>query len=350
MRWIGKSGILIVASSFFLLFRISSFASGAGELSGKVAFLKDGEVWICDLHGKEMKQITNDSGKVDDFLFSPNLKYLAYAKIVDYVDEPGLWEDSEKVPQRAVCSIVIMDLGTQEIKRQRMPTEDTWIYISKWLPGDKLLYYSASGFDVSGFYAWDIRSGSKEEIEYNKGHVISNADYSADGSLTVYVDDAGLGKDYRENLHLVNSKTNEDRILVSKRSIANQRISNDKNQIAFVEVESVGKKYFDNLWVYDISRNSLDSLRQEAAGARVISWSFDDRHIGMFFSSEALVVDVKDPSKIHRIHGTEFAWTEDGRIIFSQGNDIYLYDLGLGTSELLLKGAAKPAFLWKHDD
>lgn len=214
-----NSNILNVVSSFFLLFVNNSFTTEISDLSNKIAFLKNGEVWISDLSRREIKQITSDSGKVDDFLFSPSLKYLAYAKIIRYADEPGLWDDTEKVPQRAVCSIVIMKLQTQHVIKEIMPTEDTWIYISKWLPEGNLLYYNSSGLDISGFYSYNIQNDMKKEIDYNKSSIISNTDYSADGSLMAYVDDSGLGKDFKENLHLVDLKTNADRVLVSKRSV-----------------------------------------------------------------------------------------------------------------------------------
>ena len=354
MQGKNKFSVLIVLSSFLLLFVSNSFATELGELSHKIAFLKYGEVWVSDFDGQKIKQITSDSGKVDDFLFSPSLKYLAYAKIIGYTDEPGLWDDTEKVPQRAVCSILIMELETRKIIKEIMPTEDIWIYISKWLPEEKLLYYSASGFDVSGFYAYDIQEDNKEEIDYNKSSIISGTDYSTDGSLKVYVDDSGLGKDFKENLHLVDSKTNSDRILVSKRSIGDQKISNDKNQIAFLEVENIEKKYYDILWVYNIKEDSLQILYRGPAKAKIggfngTSWSLDDRYIGIFFPPEALVIDVKNQNKIHRISGESFSWIENEKIIFAKGNDIYVYSLGTRKNDLLFRDASKPTFLWKQN-
>lgn len=351
-RRIGKFGLVIVASCFFQLFADNSFAIELGELSGKIAFLKDGEVWISDLGGNQSEQITSDSGRVDDFLFSPSLGYLAYARIIEYRDEPGLRSDSDKVPQVPVCSIVIMDLRTREIMKEIMPPADPWIYMSKWLPDDKLLFYSSSGFDVSGFYTYDLKNDIEKELDYNEGNKALETDFSSDGTLMAYVDESGLGKDFRENIHLVNLKTKVDRVVVSKRSIADQTISNDDNRIAFVEVEDHEAKYFDNLWMYDFRDDSLKSLYigpalPMAGGVNEVSWSFDDRYIGMFFSPEALVIDTENPGEVHRIEGTHFGWTGNNKIIFVRGNDTYLYDLVTGKSEMLLKGAVKPVYLMK---
>ena len=255
-----KFSIYIVLSfSFLLLFYFYSFAQQY-ELSNHIAFLKDGEVLVSDSKSENPKQITSDSGKVEDFQFSPSLKYLAYSSIIRYEDEPGLWEDTEKVPQKAVCSIVIMELQTKKIVKEILPAEDTWIYISRWLPNNILLYYGSSGFDVSGFYLFDIKNNVKKEIEYNKESIITSSYYSNDGSLMLYVDDSGLGEDYKQNLHLVDLRTNTDMVVISKRSISDIKISNDKNRIAFIEVEEADKNFFDNLWVYDIKKDSLNKL------------------------------------------------------------------------------------------
>jgi Tol biopolymer transport system component len=346
--------ISIVMSFFLLLFVANSPDRQLGELSHKIAFLKKGEVWVSDLGGQKMKQITSDSGKIDDFQFSPSLKYLAYGRIIRFEDEPGLWDDTDKVPQCAVCSIKIMNLETGNVIKEITLKEDRWIYISKWLPGNKLYYYGSSGLDVSGFYTYDIQKDLMEEIDYEKSSSILGAEYCADGSLKTYVDDSGVGKEFRMNLHLVDVKTHADRILVSKRSIADHRLANDLNRVAFVEVEDVEKKYYDNLWVYDIKGNSLRCFYRGPANAKSggvngLSWSFDDRFIGMFFQPNATVIEVKHPDSCWRIQGSDFSWIDNGRIVFAKVDDTYLYSLETRTSDLLIEGASKPAFLWKKD-
>ena len=350
-RPMNKFNLITLGFSCLLLFLNNSLAQ-PNDLSSYIAFLKKGDIWISDTSSQNQKQITSDSGKVQDFQFSPLLKYLAYSRIISYVDEPGLWDDTGKVPQRAISSIVIMDLQTKKIIKEIMPVEDTWIYISKWLPNNKLLYYSSSGFDVSGYYVYDIQSDIKREVEYDKARIINSSDYSDDGTLMVYVDDSALGKDYKENIHLFNIQTNTDKILVSKKNINDIKISNDKNQVAFIEVTETDEKYFDNLWVYNIRKDSLGSLYRGPASAKTgneneISWSFDDQYIGIFFPPQALIITVGTTDNIQRIKGADFTWIENGKIIFSQGNNIYFYSLNTHKSNLLIEDAAEPFFLRK---
>ena len=128
--------------------------------ANKVAYLQAGEVWISTVEGLDKNQITATAGKVEDFVFSGDLKYLAYSKILKYVDEPGIFEDGEEVPERALCSVVVQDLRNRKVLWEVIPKDD-WIYPARWLPGGKLLCYESSGFDVAGFFEWDAVKGSK---------------------------------------------------------------------------------------------------------------------------------------------------------------------------------------------
>jgi hypothetical protein len=63
---------------------------------------------------------------------SNTVRYVERADIVSSggfrrSSRPGLWEKDEKPPQRAVSSIVIMDLATRKIVKELLPDEG-WIY------------------------------------------------------------------------------------------------------------------------------------------------------------------------------------------------------------------------------
>jgi Tol biopolymer transport system component len=335
---------------FFIVFTVGNAgAISTNELTDKLAFLKKGDVWIANQNGKEMKQITKTNGKVEDFLFSPSLKYLAYSKILKYVDEPGLWEKGEEAPKRAVCSIVIVDIEKQKVVKEITP-KDNWIYPSKWLPGERLFCYESSGFDISGFFEYDLRRGMQREVDYQEGNQLFEADFYRDGSYMLYIDDRGFGKGFKQNLHLVDLKSKDDRVILSKRSVLEPKISEDKKNIAFVEVESEGKEYFDNLWIYTFKDGSVRRIyrgraKAKAAGVNELSWSFDGKYVGMFFSPEALVIEVQSPTNMHKIQGADFNWVTNNKIIFSQGNNIYSYGLDTRKKELIIKDTSKPKFL-----
>ena len=53
------------------------------------------------------RQITNTDGKIDELHRSPDGRYIAYLKIVEFVESPGLWEEGEEVPKEPVHHLVI---------------------------------------------------------------------------------------------------------------------------------------------------------------------------------------------------------------------------------------------------
>ncbi len=91
-------GIIII--SYFGCINIAT-ATETSELINKIAFLKEGEIWISNIQGKDTIKLINTNGKIEDFLFSPTLHYIAYSKTIKYVDEPGLWGEGE-TPKKAV--------------------------------------------------------------------------------------------------------------------------------------------------------------------------------------------------------------------------------------------------------
>lgn len=351
MKRMTKISILIFSVAAVLWHVTQTFASDISTRSEKIAYLKDGEVWTCDKKGRAIIQITKTGNKVDAFLFSPTQKYLAYSRVIKFVDEPGLYEDGKQIPQRALCSIVIMELESQKTVREIDPPDCSWIYPVKWLFNDTLLFYEGSGFDVSGFFEYDVQNNIKREVEYNRGGTLINADFIYESSVMLYVDDTGIGEAYRENLHRVDLRTKEDNILVSKRSILDPTLSHDEQKIAFFEVEYVNGTGVDNVWIYTIKENSLKKIYSEPASAKtagtsLLSWSPDDRYIGKF-SIPAAVIEVQDPRNRRTIAGSDINWTDDGNLIFSRDGNLYFYNLKKDKSGLIVKTVSDPIFLWK---
>ncbi len=339
--------VQILVCIFVGLIPVQLFCSGGGDFHHKIAYLREGEVYIADSTGGNVLQITHDSGKVEDFLFSPTLKYLAYTKIIGYADEPGLWEDTETIPQRAIHSIKIVELKSGRIINEIMPQTDPWIYIQRWLPGDILMFYASSGFDVSGFFSYNTESNTQQEIGIGQSDILSNGDYSDDGSLECYVSDSGLGTNFRDNIHLVDLRTHNDRIVVSLRGTIEQKLSHSNTRIAFVLVEDSMKSYLDNFWICDTNGSHLTRLYRQPARPKpgltnFIAWSPDDRFVGTFFPGEGVIFDLQNPATNQRLEGSDFSWLNDSIIVFARQGDIYLYDLASKHLHRLIQGAQSP--------
>jgi len=103
-------------------------ALGAATPPPRVAFLDKGEVWVGSAGRGRLQQQTHTGAKVEDFRFSPNGDYLAYAKHL------------RAGRGRPICSIVIVHVTTGAVIKELLPAEG-WIDIDKWL-GTTLRYHS----------------------------------------------------------------------------------------------------------------------------------------------------------------------------------------------------------------
>jgi Tol biopolymer transport system component len=345
-----KSTMQIALLCIFISFSSGVVPASDDGFGGKIAFLRDGEIWLADQDGGNIRRVTDTGGKVEDFLFSPSLIYVAYSKRIKTVEEPGLWEKGEQPPQRSVCTIVVLELRNLKIISEMVPPEGEWIYFDKWMPKDRLLGHRSSGFDVSGFFVFDARGGLQSELDSEQGGRLLDADFTSDSSVQAYAIDSGVGKDYKISLYLVDLNTKAERLLLSKRSVLSPKISPDKTRIAFFEVEYQEKKGSDNLWIYDIQNNHLKKLyhgpaKPKSGGVSDLTWSPDGQNIAVSFPSDTLLLEIENPAHVRRVQGKDLSWVSKQRVIYSREDKVYGYRLDTKKEDPFLENAAKPVFL-----
>ncbi len=323
---------------------------------GGIAFLLDGDIHVSDIDGGEIGRLTRTDGKVENLVFSPDLKYLAYARVFGMVEDVGLWENGEEVPETEIWSIVILNLATMVNVREIEP-DGEWLYLGKWYAPDNLLYYSSSGFDVSGFCQYEARTNTVKELDYQEGHSFLFADFSANGKQMVYIDDAGLGENFHYRLHIAVPGADSDRVLALRPRILNQSLSHDLKSVAFVEVRSNTSDTAAVVWIHgldDDTAEELISLPAKTRGSSSVSWSANDSYIGIFYSPgyrpNGYIFPLADPSDIHEVSGGQFCWAGDDAILYSRGaSGIFFYDLKKREETLLIKGATHPVYLRRVD-
>ncbi|MDP2279629.1 MAG: hypothetical protein Q8K51_15575 [Nitrospirota bacterium] len=132
--------------------------------------LKDGELFEVKKSSSQPVKLTNTKGRVAEFFLSPHKRYIAYSKIVRHMDEPGIWEDEEKIPQRPVYHIVILDLKSKKILAEIPPQSksDPFIYMDGWVSDREILLHDADGFAVSVYYAYDLNKKELKKIEWEE--------------------------------------------------------------------------------------------------------------------------------------------------------------------------------------
>lgn len=310
----------------------------SSRIVGKVVFLRNEELWFCDRNGKQPEQLFTFPQKIRDYLFSPDLRYLAYST-----------PDTD---------IVIWDLEKNQQMKVVHPDAFWHFSLNKWISRERLIFCSASGGGMGDIYAVDVSKGVKEDLGV-EGYVLLDANFSSDYSSELYVTDTGLGKDYLQHLHLLDLGSGKDAVLCSKRSILNPVISPNEDVVAFVEVEW-GKQHRDHYLLYHLSSGAIEEYYVGASeakpgGLNQISWSPDGRKIGFFFLPEGLVFDLgrpRVPKKVEGI-GLDTIWIDNDHLMWTRGtglswdrrNQLYIHDLKLGATTLFLNDAAKPFYV-----
>jgi len=328
----------------------SSIAFQPEDLRDHIAFLKKGDVWVVDKGGRERMQLTRTGGQVDRIIFSPGLDYMAYTRRVKAGpgnEKNGIGGDD---PHDTMRSIVIENLDSRETVVEIEPPEGQTVSMVKWLPGGKLMFADATAFDVSRFRLYDVHQNTEMEIDYRQGVRYAEADYDRAGTRMVYVEQSGTTEESDRDLHLVDLATGDDRILLTKQSILDVRMSNDMESVAFVEVVDVGGETLDILWIYHIDQNALNSLYRSPAktkeGLRCeLSWSPEDRLIAMLYSPEAVILEIAKPEKCHYVEGRTIAWITGRQFAYSDGSDISLLLLDTGEKAKWIRGGLDPVTL-----
>jgi hypothetical protein len=314
-------------------------AAAAAPPAGRIFFLRGAEVWSADLAGKGAAAVTRTGGRVDAYEASADGRYLAYQRVLEYVDEAGEWGEGEEVPRRAVSSVVVMDLAARRVLKEIPPSEDVFLYVDRVTPGGSVILHTAGHFDVSGFLEYDVVRGVRRELDYARGSALATrADFAPDGSLVAYADENGA-------LRLLDTRTGVDRMLPAKRGAVDVALSPDRTRIAYLEVESGGSVRRDRLWLYDLKAHTATEAWsgpvRPKPGRGGLAWSPDGSRVGVFWAPEAVVVDPRKGGAAATLKGTEFAWLDAGTLVVGDGKDLHAHRLDTGRREVLLRDAAR---------
>ena len=314
-----------------------ALAVPASAAPPRIAYLDKGDVWIVTPGLPRVERETR-TGKVEDFRFSADGQYLAYANRL----RPG--------DGRPICAIVITRVSTGSVIKELRPDEG-WIDIDKWL-GSTLLYHASSGLEVSGFFEFDAARGAGRAIDPGDAHILDTA-LSRNGSLRAYVDDIGLGPTFQERLHLVNTGTGTESVVVSKRSVMAPAFSWQNDAVAIIEVAGDGKLARDHLWIYRTSDRSVKLLSDEAVVAKSSgdgpAWSPDGTYVSVNFGSKLTVHAVAGNTPPKLLRGASACWSSATSMVMLDANGIQQVDMVTGSQHVLVSSGTRPQCLTVSD-
>lgn len=312
-------------------------AAGALPPQDRMAFLQHGEVCLADAEGKNIEIVTQTMGSVREFCFSPDQKYLAYARTFKYEEGPGLWKknlEPEVSPTagekkgRPVTVLVILDVAGRKVLKEMIPPRANWFYLRKWLSSRELLFLGTSGFEVWGHFIYNLQENRYRKVYEYQGYRLvyrDRLDLDLRASGMVYVGDAE-GTDecvYWKPFSL--GPEAKAKSIFTSRNLRLPVLSPDGAAIAFVEVEAAPAREINHLWLYDVKRQTLKKILSLPITLPDVGldWSGDGKRLLLSARDEAWVVPADASRPPEKIRGGQAAWGSEGRVIFQRGGDLF---------------------------
>lgn len=321
---------------WFLLVGLGlSAAAGALPPRDRMAFLQHGEVCLADAEGKHIEVVTQTLGRVREFCFSPDQKYLAYARVFNYEEGPGLWKKNpEPSPApgekrgKPVAALVILEMNGRKVIKEIIPPRANWFYLRKWLSSRELLFLGTSGFEVWGHFIYNLEDNRYRKVYEYQGYRLvyrDRLDLDLRASGLVYVGDAEGTDECVYWKPLFQDPEAKAKRIFTSRNLRLPVFSPDGAGIAFVEVEASPAGEINHLWLYDANRQTLKkilSLPITLAEAG-LDWSEDGKRLLLSSRDEAWVVPADASRPPEKIKGGQAVWGSEDRIIFQAGEDLF---------------------------
>lgn len=347
----------------------SSNGSPISQATGgtKIAFIKNGEVWTTNEDGSDATQLTNTSGTVNIFSFSPDTDYLAYSKVssgnFDY-ETDVLDLSTEQVVQK----ITQADFQNNVPQSAGITTSYLSLDFLEWYSDSNLGIVAADNgdFNPGGPYGpleINMQNSSMAALTFPRSAQIGSEMFAdiLQTPVESYVSYPYLyySQDNPNNyeIHAFNLETNQDQVLLTWNNNASPAlgafsVSHSGDNVALATYSYPGVNDSPThpvLWLYKnggnpipiITTNSLD-----AVGVVAPQWSYDDQSLAFITYSKAssseysiVVMNTSNPYNANgsinqktvysgdsSSIGNSLEWTKDGNIVFEQNGGIYLYN------------------------
>jgi hypothetical protein len=314
--------------------------------------LSDSTLFIYDLKKNSTERISPKGDKIADFIISLDFKYIAYAKIIRYVEYRGDADDStseSNVAEVPLVSIKVMALDKKNIIQEISPIDNEFINLDKWISSNELLYGMGDFLSFGGWIKYTLHDSVRRYSDMDKysdlGKIISvtkNAEY------VTFIDESSV-------LHRYN--------FLSK---SNLELPGTNNTMIDCE-QSYNKKFITWLEVVDktSTNKKTGSFEYHGSTDKVILFSLTDwkkREIYtndaadkglrkyLSFSPNDSVITIELDKKINLkniftaeysfIYGHNLNWIDSTNFIYENLGCIFLYNIKEKKSKLLISDSS----------
>lgn len=340
-------------------------ATAPGQLAGKLAFVRGGEVWLARLDGQEAKPFTATNAKVNSFLFSPDLRYLAYTRITGYGFEEG--DDDEQAqreaiahPTRPLCSLVVQDLASGRVVLEIPHGEDESLSLLKWIPKDRILFYEADGMAAGSPQLADVESGMEIPLDPPISELLDSAHFTPGGERMVFSYFSNFEGVEERQFEVADLKSGS-RWKLLDRDVLSPALSPDGRTVAYLEVVpqrgGPSSQYKDQVWLIGAQGGAARKLFEGPAVPKsgrepFLLWSPDGRRLAVGYQDPRLF-KLDDPGAPQEVKGRGPIWVGPQTLLISQWeegrwertNVLVRVDFAKGKETLLVRHAASPQYL-----
>lgn len=336
----------ILVSAFLVLWIFSSCDSNKIDNSekpfkrvDKALYLSKGKIYCYDFEKKKTNELRLTRDSILNFTISPTRQYIAFEKLMKYVDTPGVYESMP--PKEPLGAIVIYDVLSNKTIKEILPGNYEFLSIRKWIDKDEILYASGDQFAVNGWLTYRVND-SIVDIGYSeKQNEFESIIFSKDFSTKVFIDSLNA-------VHMVDVVSRYDNQLFNtSHLIGDFEMSNDKSYLASFEIknthDSISKRVIttDIVYLLSLKDNSTEKLYEGPAvgGAKkLLNFSFNDSILSVELERRIMLLNIYTKQKLF-IEGLDTHWIDAQTLIYNKSNDLYLFDLKTNKSILFQKNA-----------
>ncbi len=330
--------ILLVIWCCITFFNADIFAKSQDKIN-QVIYLSNGKMYCCDISKKSTDQLPINSDTVENFSLSPTKRYLAYEKVIKYVDLYYEIDSEDEIPTKtAISSIVIYDLIEHKKIAEVLPKEDEYLGIIKWTDNNKLHYVSRDQLSVNGWLILNTTGVIEDLGGYEESTAERSVVYSRDKSIKLYIDKFA-------DLHMINLRSMKDtKLYSSPNNLLDYNISSNKKSVVWFEVVDSKSDAFDKislLSLVDMKQTEIYNEKALPKNEKCISFSPDDSIVTVELGEDVIILLNIFTKEKQRINGHGVCWIDSNSFIYNKNSDLYLYNIKNNSDTLFVKDAKR---------
>lgn len=329
--------ILLVICCCFIIFNLNSCSKSQKE-ANQIIYISNGKIYCYDISKKNTEKLSLNNDTIENFSISPTKRYMAYEKLIKYLDLYYEIDEDEIPTKTPYCSLVIYDLIEHKKIAEVLPKDDEFLKISKWIEDDQLLYKSEEQYQLNGWLTLNttgvINDLGMDDLSTKPKSTVC----SRDGSIKLYIDESNT-------LHMNNINLKKDtKLCSSPNTLFDFNISWDNKSIVWFEIVDNDYGTIDRITLLsqpDLKQTVIYKEKALGKKEKCIGFSPNDSTISIELGENVIIILNIFTKEKFRIKGYDVCWIDENKFIYNKESDLFLYDIRDKSDKLFVKNAGK---------